>query len=95
EPTRQRQGVGAKVVRRAGQILRAEFELGALSTGSHAFYERLGWERWQGPTFVRHGSEAIRTSDEDDGIMVLRYGSTAELNLTQPISCEYRPGDDW
>ena len=94
-PTRQGEGVGSLVMRRVGQLLEAEFELGALSTGRHTFYERLGWERWHGPTFVRHGPNVIRTADEDDGIMVLRYGTTSGLDLAALISCETRPGDDW
>ena len=94
-PTRQGEGLGSLVMQRVRQLLEASFELGALSTGRHAFYERLGWERWRGPTFVRRGADIVRTADEDDGIMVLRYGSTSGLDLTLPISCETRPGDDW
>ena len=70
--------------------------LGALSTGAHAFYGRLGWERWRGPTYVRTSGGAIeRTEDEDDGVMVLRFGPSADLDLTLPICCEDRPGDAW
>ena len=94
-PTRQGEGLGSLVMRHVGQLLEAEFELGALSTGRHAFYERLGWERWRGPTFVRHGSRVERTAGEDDGIMVLRYGTTKGLDVALPNSCETRPGDDW
>ena len=57
-PTRQGEGLGSLVMQRVGQLLEAEFEVGALSTGRHAFYERLGWERWRGPTFVRHGPDS-------------------------------------
>jgi len=79
----------------ATDLVRRHFEMGALSTGLHGFYERLGWERWQGPTFVRQGSEAIRTADEDEGVMVLRLGPSRGVDLNAPISCERRPGDDW
>ncbi|HET6949127.1 MAG TPA: GNAT family N-acetyltransferase [Acidimicrobiales bacterium] len=89
------QGLGTAVMRPVGTLLAAEFELGALSTGSHAFYGRLGWERWQGPTYVRRGDDLVRTAEEDDGIMVLRYRGTARLGLDQPITCEDRPGDPW
>jgi aminoglycoside 2'-N-acetyltransferase I len=94
-PSRQRQGLGSSVMRRIGGLLEVELELGALSTGNHAFYERLGWERWQGPTFVRHDEGVVRTAEEDDGLMVLRFGSTADLSLALPISVEARAGDDW
>ena len=94
-PARQGQGLGSLVMRRLERGLRARFELGVLSTGEHGFYERLGWERWQGPTFVREPAAVTRTSDEDDGIMVLRFGPSASIDLAQPISCDSRPGDDW
>jgi hypothetical protein len=37
----------------------------------------------------------VRTPEEDGGIMVLRFGATATLDLTAAISCEARAGDDW
>ncbi len=69
--------------------------MGALSTSKQRFYERLGWERWLGPTFVRRGGGVVRTPDEDDGIMVLRFGASREVDRTAAISCEARSGDDW
>lgn len=92
---KQGEGIGSCVVAEALRVVRREHEMGGLSTARHAFYERLGWERWQGPTFVRNGADVIRTEDEDDGVMVLRFGPSAAVDLTAPISCEARPGDDW
>jgi aminoglycoside 2'-N-acetyltransferase I len=94
-PALQGRGLGSSVMRCVGELLERRFDLGVLSTGSHGFYERLGWERWQGPSYVRHGDRVVRTADEDAGIMVLRCGATARLDLTQSITCESRPGDDW
>ena len=94
-PDRQRQGLGSQVMTEAAGVLRREFDLGVLSTGRSEFYQSLGWERWQGPTFVRTGGQLVRTEDEDDGIMVLRFGPSQEVDLTAPISCDSRPGDDW
>ena len=94
-PARQRAGFGAAVMAEVTTVLRTRFELGVLSTSSHAFYQRLGWERWHGPTFVRTGEQLVRTEDEDDAIMVLRFGPSQETDLTAPISCDSRTGDDW
>jgi hypothetical protein len=80
-------------MRQVGERLRERFDLGVLSTGRHSSYERLGWERWQGPSYVRQAYRIFRTADEDAGIMVLRYGPTAGLDLTQTITCESRSGD--
>ena len=37
----------------------------------------------------------VRTPDEDDGVLVLRFGPSADVDLTAPLSCEARAGDDW
>lgn len=92
---RQGAGLGSRAMARLNPIVRQDFELGALSTGRHRFYERLGWQRWRGPTFVRSGAEVVRSVDEDDGVMVLRFGPSAHVDLTAPITCEARRGDDW
>lgn len=94
-PDRQRLGVGSQVMERVADLVRGEHELGALSTGRTAFYARLGWERWLGETYVRDGAHLVRTPDEDDGVMVLRHGPSAGIDLTAAITCEARSGDDW
>jgi aminoglycoside 2'-N-acetyltransferase I len=95
EPARQGTGLGSLVMTRAGELIRAETEIGALSTGAHGFYQRLGWERWRGPTYVLRGPDRVRTPDEDDGVMVLRHGPSALTDLGASLACEGRAGDDW
>ncbi len=82
-------------MQRAGQLIRAEFDIGALSTSAHPFYEGHGWERWQGPTYVRRGAQLVRTPDEDAGIMVLRFGPSQNVSRAAGISCTARVGADW
>ncbi len=94
-PKLQGQGLGAAVMAKTTELIRGRFELGALSTGLPDFYGRFAWELWQGPTFARSSTGLIRTSDDDGGIMVLRFGPSATIDLTSPISCEARSGDHW
>jgi aminoglycoside 2'-N-acetyltransferase I len=94
-PSRRGSGLGSAAMVEASRVVLADFEVGVLSTSVHHFYERLGWERWQGPTFVRRGDQLTRTEVEDDGIMVLRFGPSAGLDLTAAITCAARSGDDW
>jgi len=96
-PARWGAGLGSAVVDAAGAVVREHFELGTLSTSRHAFYERLGWRRWRGPSYVlpADGSDPRRTADEDAGLMVLLTGATAGLDRSLPLMCEERPGDDW
>ena len=94
-PGRENEGLGSLAVARVTDEVRHRFEMGALSTDRHSFYERLEWERWRGPSYVRDGSKTIRTEEEDDGLMVLRFGPSADVVLTSSLTCEARRGDDW
>jgi aminoglycoside 2'-N-acetyltransferase I len=94
-PTHQRRGHGTAVMREVDEYIDQTFQLGALGTGSHAFYERLGWVAWKGPTFVRTDSGLIRTEEEDGQILVRLTPTSPELDLSAPISCNWRPGDVW
>ena len=94
-PARQDEGLGSAVMEAANTVIVDNFEFGALSTDRHTFYGRLGWERWTGPTFVRAGSDLVRTPDEDDGVMVLRFGQSGGVDLSAAITCDARTGDDW
>jgi aminoglycoside 2'-N-acetyltransferase I len=97
-PEHEREGHGTAVMVPIGEMIReGGFEIGALSTGAHHFYERLGWECWHGPTYVRMpDGEVRRTPDEDDGVMILRTPLTPpSLDLTASISVAWRPGEVW
>jgi aminoglycoside 2'-N-acetyltransferase I len=73
----------------------ATYALGALSTGVPTFYERLGWRPWTGPTSVLVDGTAHPTPEEDGAILVRFTPSSPPLDLSQPISCDRRPGDVW
>jgi aminoglycoside 2'-N-acetyltransferase I len=95
-PRFQRQGIASQLMASAGDHITAAYELGALSTGVPALYERLGWRRWRGETWVRGPDGSLtRTPDEDDGIMVLLTPATPPLTLAERLVCGWRPGDAW
>jgi len=91
----QGKGLGSLVMTDVTSYVSDHFELGALGTGRHRFYERLGWLTWTGPTFVRTPHGPRRTPEEDGDILVLRTPSTPPLDPAASISCEWRPGDVW
>lgn len=90
-----RRGHGAAVMRRIGDHIRARHPLGALSTGTVAFYAPLGWELWRGPTYVDGPGGRERTPDDDGDVMILRTAATPALDLGGAIVCDWRPGDVW
>jgi aminoglycoside 2'-N-acetyltransferase I len=89
------QGHSTTVMTRAGAVIRARYPLGALSSGLLGFYERLGWERWRGATFVEGPAGPVRTPDDDGGVLILRTPTSPSLDLDGPIVCDWRPGDVW
>lgn len=90
-------GHGSRVMERVDAIIGEAYVLGALSTGSRSFYERLGWEAWRGPTFVRMpDGQRVRSPEEDGGVMILRTSRTPrDLDLDGPIAVEWRPAEPW
>ena len=88
-------GYATRVLRAANELIQTQYELGSLCTGSHEVYERLGWERWRGPTYVRDDDAWVRTAHEDGTVMILRTPASADIDTTSRISCEWRPGDAW
>jgi aminoglycoside 2'-N-acetyltransferase I len=94
-PHREGTGLGSLVMADVTAYIRETFELGALGTGRHHFYERLGWQTWTGPAFVREAGDLRRTLDEEGYILVLATPSSPPFDLADPISCDWRPGDVW
>ncbi len=94
-PELQRRGLGTRVMGALTRDLRRRFPLGALDTSKHAFYERLGWERWRGPTSVWTTDGDRPTPEEDGYVMILRTPTSPPLDLDAPISCDRREGDVW
>lgn len=96
DPRRQRHGLGTQVMRAVGDFIdTGDWQLAALGTGSQAFYERLGWRVWRGPSSVRTAKGDVATRDEDGYIMFRRTPQSPALREDAPISCEWRPGDVW
>lgn len=94
-PVFQRRGHGSTLMREVDEYIDQTFQLGALDTGTSAFYERLGWVAWKGPTFVRTDSGVIRTGEEDGSVLVRLTPASPQLDLSAPISCDWRSGDAW
>ena len=94
-PSHQRQGLGSLVIGAVGELIDRTYRLGALATGVVGFYEKLGWAAWKGPTSVRTDAGLVRTAEEDGNVFVRLTPTSPELNLSVPISCEWRPGDVW
>ena len=94
-PGQQGQGYGTRLMAEVTRHVRERYELGALGTGRHHFYERFGWSTWPGPSFVAATAGLQPTPDDDGDILVLRTPTTPPLDPKAPIICDWRPGDAW
>ena len=91
----QRLGYGTRLMQDVEDHIRATFELGALSAASPAFYARLGWVPWLGPTAVRTAAGEVRTPADDGAVFVLTTRSSPPLDRHAVLSCPWRSGDVW
>jgi aminoglycoside 2'-N-acetyltransferase I len=94
DPMHERRGFASAVLRALVNRV-ATFQLAALcpSDRGHALYRRLGWEAWIGPLSIRQGTDVIETPEES--VMICRLPGSPSLNLAEPLSAEWRPGELW
>ena len=94
---RRGRGLATLAMREVGRVVEEGYELGALGDGSGipGFYQRLGWETWQGPTWVAGPDGRVRTAEEDGSILVLRTPATGTLDPAGSLTCDWRAGDVW
>ena len=71
-----------------------DYELAALSPFRVNYYERLGWELWRGPLFIRT-KDSLMSCVDDEEVMVFRLPKTPSLDLNAPLSAEWRDGELW
>ena len=71
-----------------------EYDLAALSPFSVEYYQRLGWELWHGPLFIRTKHNLVPSLDEEE-VMIFRLPKTPLLDLTASLSAEWRNGELW
>jgi aminoglycoside 2'-N-acetyltransferase I len=89
----QDQGYASAVLRKLADEI-VDFDLGGLSPSDAAFYERLGWESWRGPTAIRlPDGGSLDTTGED--VMILRLPRTPPLDLNSRLTAEWRRGELW
>jgi len=94
-PDQRRHGYASRVLRKLGEIIARDYDIGALSTSLQAVYAPLGWESWHGPSYVQTPHRRVRTADEDGGLMVLRTPRTPPVNIGGDIVADWRTGDVW
>lgn len=93
EPKYQQRGFATVVMKRIVQEIQ-EYALAALSPFSVEYYARLGWEPWRGPLFIR--TEAgLQASSAEETVMIYRLPHTPPLDLSAPLSAEWREGELW
>ena len=92
EPQFQGRGFATAVIRRLASAIH-DFEMGGLSPAEPTLYEKLGWVFWQGPLFIRTQDGLLSTPE--GSVMILRLPKTPPLDLTLPLSAEWREGELW
>ena len=96
DPLRQGSGLGSVVMRQLGARISASYPLGALATGSNAFYERLGWETWLGEIWLAEHGGRRRMREQEGDIMILRTATTPTgMDVSGTLVGSARAADPW
>lgn len=90
----QRRGLGTQVMTGLQSEIGRRWPVAMLSTGRTEFYQKLGWERWQGLSYTATGATVV-ADDEHSGLMILRLDRAVVPDLSVEVTCEDRPGDAW
>jgi aminoglycoside 2'-N-acetyltransferase I len=93
-PSHWRKGFGTQLMKEITQFCQDKYQVSMLSTDENQFYERIGWLRFQGESYMRSLDSEVRTEDEDDGLMFLP-GKKSELTQILRAVCDERRGDCW
>ena len=106
-PEFQGRGIGTAVMERLGRAIAADgYALGGLCPADTRLYGRLGWKYWQWPLFIRPQEQEPPAAPEpppapaliptpEERVMILRLPHTPPLDLTQPLSAEWRAGGEF
>lgn len=92
-PECQRRGWGTLMMRRLCEQVAAEYDLLALTTVIPAYYARLGWVQWRGPTAIRTISGRLPGVGRRP--MILRTANTPPLDLDAPLTAAWRADALW
>jgi aminoglycoside 2'-N-acetyltransferase I len=92
---RRGRGHGAALMAALERVVRAAYDLGALSAtdAGGTFYAARGWQLWQGPSSALTPRGVVRTPDDDGGIYVLR--TAVPLDASGELTCDWRDADVW
>jgi aminoglycoside 2'-N-acetyltransferase I len=93
--SRRGRGHGAALMAALERVVRGAYDVGALGTTDEAaeFYAARGWRKWEGPTSALTPAGIARTETDDGGIYVLPVA--VPLDLSRPLTCDWRDGDVW
>ena len=93
-PDRQGQGHGKSLMQILCARAQETYAVTMLSTGKQGFYEKLGWVRFLGKSYVTENEQMVRTADEDEGLMVLAANASWHTRDCVVV-CNWREGDVW
>ncbi|BBC38366.1 hypothetical protein SGFS_096600 [Streptomyces graminofaciens] len=93
-PHLRHRGLGSIVVAMATAEIRLHHEIGVFAASKYEFYERQGWQKWRGPTFVRTDEETLPAAPARGAVM-FRLPVDSSVNPDADLTTDWRDGDIW
>ncbi|GIF76362.1 GNAT family N-acetyltransferase [Asanoa siamensis] len=94
-PDHRRRGYGAAVMAALEGVIRGAYDLGALGTTDEGepLYRARGWLPWTGRLSALTPTGLTPTPEEEGAVYV--FPGVLPLDLTAPLTCDWRDGDVW
>lgn len=93
-PELQGKGIGSIVAAMATADILLHYEIGAFAASKYHFYERLGWRKWSGQTYVKSGTGKEPASPDRGAVMALLPEGSA-IDPDGELVTDWREGDIW
>ena len=92
-PEFQRRGFASRVMRRLVDVIPDSYELAALCPATSEIYERLRWRFWRGALSVRM-TDGTSMPTPEERVMIFDLPGRPVLDVDEPLSIEWRPGEE-
>ncbi|MBO1330799.1 GNAT family N-acetyltransferase [Streptomyces sp. VRA16 Mangrove soil] len=93
-PALRHRGLGSVVVSMATAEIRLHHTIGVFAAGKYEFYERLGWRKWRGPTYVET-AQGPRPAAPARGAVMFRLPQHSTIDPDADLTTDWRDGDIW
>jgi GNAT superfamily N-acetyltransferase len=95
-PDFRKRGYAGALINKALEICSGRYDLLALATNEPTLYSKHGCVKWQGMQINEtEDGKGVENSAEQNNLMILPCDVSLKLDLSKPMTANWRPGGGW